>query len=387
MEVLPLVIVQSTLSLPSNFLSHIFNERCSLHVQVNLTQNSLKAKTTALVDSSAMRNFISLDFVEKHSLVTTPISHSIYVFNINGTENQARTISSEVKAKLFIDGYCKTQVFKVTNLEKQTMILGHEWLKEHNSEIDWSTNTVKMMCCPPTCCHFKKVNTKEKTLTTVFFIECGPDPEEEIDTFFDDVYLHLCCFLLSPLEELDDISASPESTYTNINYLKLAYQQVMICAENNTEVRKMIPDKYHEFLSVFSECTTSRLPVHKPWNYTIDFKPDFVPKYVKVYNLFFDEQKEVEDFLDKNLAKRYIQKFKSPQMSPVFFVGKKNRKKYMRQDYYYINEHIIQNVYPLPLISNLVDKIHGAKYFSKFDLCWGYNNLYIKLLEQDPKQK
>ncbi len=38
----------------------------------------------------------------------------------------------------------------------------------------------------------------------------------------------------------------------------------------------------------------------------------------------------------------------------------------------------IKNRYPLPLISELMDKLRGAKYFSKLDVWWGYNNVRIK---------
>ncbi len=38
----------------------------------------------------------------------------------------------------------------------------------------------------------------------------------------------------------------------------------------------------------------------------------------------------------------------------------------------------IKNCYPLPLISELMDKLRGAKYFSKLDIRWSYNNVHIK---------
>src|SRR3954464_5667264 len=38
----------------------------------------------------------------------------------------------------------------------------------------------------------------------------------------------------------------------------------------------------------------------------------------------------------------------------------------------------IKNRYPLPLIQELVDKLKGAKYFTKLDIRWGYNNVHIK---------
>ena len=50
----------------------------------------------------------------------------------------------------------------------------------------------------------------------------------------------------------------------------------------------------------------------------------------------------------------------------------------MVQDYQYLNKHTVQNNYPLPLISQLVDKLKGSQYFTKIDLWWGYNNVHIK---------
>ena len=63
--------------------------------------------------------------------------------------------------------------------------------------------------------------------------------------------------------------------------------------------------------------------------------------------------------------------------SPFFFVKKKDGKLRPCQDYRYLNDWTIKNAYPLPLISKIVDKLKGAKYFSKFDVWWGYNNVQI----------
>ena len=76
-----------------------------------------------------------------------------------------------------------------------------------------------------------------------------------------------------------------------------------------------------------------------------------------------DEQKEVEAFLDDQLSKGYIQASNSQQTSLVFFVPKKDGKKCMVQDYCYLNEWTNKNNYPLPLISQLVDKLKGCNLF------------------------
>ena len=57
---------------------------------------------------------------------------------------------------------------------------------------------------------------------------------------------------------------------------------------------------------------------------------------------------------------------------------KKDGRKWMVQDYRYLNEYTVQNNYLLPLILQLVDKLKGSQYFTKIDLRWGYNNVWIK---------
>ena len=76
----------------------------------------------------------------------------------------------------------------------------------------------------------------------------------------------------------------------------------------------------------------------------------------------------MREFVKKQLRKEYIQLSKLPQMALVFFVGKKDGKKRMVQDYRYLNEWTIKNNYPLPLISDVLENIGTKKLFTKMDL-------------------
>jgi len=110
----------------------------------------------------------------------------------------------------------------------------------------------------------------------------------------------------------------------------------------------------------------------------IEVKKGFVLRKGKVYPLLREEREEVREFIREQLRKGYIQPSKSPQMALVFFVGKKNGKKKMVQDYRYLNEWTIKNNYPLPLILDMLENIGTKKVFTKMDLRWGYNNVRIK---------
>jgi len=103
----------------------------------------------------------------------------------------------------------------------------------------------------------------------------------------------------------------------------------------------------------------------KIWDHAIDMKEGFVPRKGKVYPLSREEREEVCEFIQEQLRKGYIRPSKSPQIVPVFFVGKKDGKKRMVQDYRYLNEWTIKNNYPLPLISDIVENIGTKKVFTK----------------------
>ena len=62
----------------------------------------------------------------------------------------------------------------------------------------------------------------------------------------------------------------------------------------------------------------------------------------------------------------------------MFFVGKKDGKKRMVQNYQYLNEWTVKNNYPLLLILDVLENIGIKKVFTKMDLRWGYNNVRIK---------
>ena len=110
----------------------------------------------------------------------------------------------------------------------------------------------------------------------------------------------------------------------------------------------------------------------------IELKDTFKPKKGRLIPLSREEQEEVSAFINDQLKKGNIRLSKSEQTSPVFFIRKKDGKKQMVQDYHYLNEHMVKNNYPLPLIMQLVDKLQGTKMFTKMDLRWGYNNICIK---------
>jgi len=72
--------------------------------------------------------------------------------------------------------------------------------------------------------------------------------------------------------------------------------------------------------------------------------------------------------VDDQLRKGYIRPSKSSQISPVFFISKKDGSKRMVIDYWSLNDQVMKNNYPLLLITDLIDNIGSKKVFTKIDL-------------------
>ena len=61
--------------------------------------------------------------------------------------------------------------------------------------------------------------------------------------------------------------------------------------------------------------------------------------------------------------------------APFFFVKKKDGSLRPVQDYHFLNSVMVKNKYLLPLIDDLIQSLRGARYFTKLDVQWGYNNV------------
>jgi hypothetical protein len=137
-----------------------------------------------------------------------------------------------------------------------------------------------------------------------------------------------------------------------------------------------VPTSLHTYADVFSETAFDSLPEHRKWDHAIELEHEPSPGFHKVYPMTLTEQTEMDAFLEEALATGHIRQSKSPLRAPVF-MKKKDGKLCFVQDYRALNVITRKNRYPLPLINDLIHQLKDARYFTKLDVCWGYNNVRI----------
>lgn len=340
------------------------------------TEDGRNFEQLALLDSGSTTLNINESFVEENNIPTRKLAQPIPVYNTDGTLNTNRAITRVVDCRMTVQDHTEQITLFVTNLGTTSVYIGHTWLKKHNPTIDWTNARITFNQCYS--CKF---------ITNLSEIETMNEKEERINSEFEGTPEE-------PLEEGDMLYMIDMDDYIETNGIEISLLNPTTSTSKGTRYdyilkynpdiaqkktfNEVVPEEYHSYKDVFEEKEFDKLPQRRPWDHTIELDKNFKPVRAKNYNLSSNEQEVLQEFLEENLRTGRIRPSKSPMAPPFFFIKKKEGALRPTQDYRKLNAETIKNRYPLPLISELIDRVQDAKVFSKMDIRWGYNNIRIK---------
>jgi hypothetical protein len=123
----------------------------TVDVEIELTDTAVRRCMQALINCGAMGCFIDIEWAKLNNIPMRPLTKPIPVYNVDGTANDAGMITHITDVVLRYENHSEHTPLAVTHLGKQSMILGCNWLHNHNPEINWQTKDVKMSQCPLQC--------------------------------------------------------------------------------------------------------------------------------------------------------------------------------------------------------------------------------------------
>ena len=146
-----------------------------------------------------------------------------------------------------------------------------------------------------------------------------------------------------------------------------------IVGEHTQELEHLLT----EYQQIFQVPTT--LPPPQSHDHQINLEPGTKPVNVHPYRYPHIQKNEIERAVKEMLATGIIQPSTNPFSSPMLLVKKKDGSWRFCVDYHALNQITIKDRYPIPVIDELLDKLHGASYFTKLDLKSKYHQIQVQL--------
>ena len=120
------------------------------------------------------------------------------------------------------------------------------------------------------------------------------------------------------------------------------------------------------------------LSPQRTFDHTIDLKEGATPPWGPIYPMSAYQLEEINKYLHKMLAEGKIVDSKSPAGAPSSLYPKPDSRLRLCVDCHQLNKLTILNKYPLPLMTELRERVAGATIFTKLDLKDGYHLIRIR---------
>ena len=133
--------------------------------------------------------------------------------------------------------------------------------------------------------------------------------------------------------------------------------------------------EHYEFTTLFSWEEFNKLPSHQPYDHIIPLLSDKEPPKGPLYNMSRDELLVLQKYLKEHLFKSFIRVSSSPAASSVIFIKKPEGDLWLCVNYHGLNNLIVKNRYPLPLIWETLNLMTSSVIFTKLNIIAAFNKL------------
>ncbi|GJW36708.1 retrotransposable element Tf2 [Tanacetum coccineum] len=167
----------------------------------------------------------------------------------------------------------------------------------------------------------------------------------------------------------------------------------MLCVYPNTGLNmsalgeqrndKVLKPELTQIMENFSDVfeVPHELPPKRSHDHRIPLIPGTPPVNIRPYRHPLIQKDVIEAMVKELLESGVIKPSQSPFSSPIVMVKKKDNTWRMCIDYRQLNKSIFKDKFPIPIIDELIDELHGVVVFSKLDLRSGYHQ--IRMFEDD----
>ena len=269
------------------------------------------------------------------------------------------------------------------------VVLGTPWLRQHDPSIRWSSNSVEFTsshcsthCLPPVSPVCLPLAPSAPPVSSLRFqpsatvhVELIEQEELRQLALRDGLEVYSISFASLERHKLP-LSACSLSAATEGDISEFLHPKPTCPADYLASLRDSVPKPYHDLLEAFSKKAADSLPPHHAYDLSIN-SCLALPRLSGLFTLSETELSTLRTWIKDNLDKGFIRRSTSSAGSPILFVKKKDGSLRLCVDYRGLNAITLKNRYPLPLISETLDRLREAKLFTALDLRGAYNLLRI----------
>lgn len=297
-----------------------------------------KNEVIVMLDSGATHNFISPAAVESNKLVVHQ-NPNLNVLLGTGISVQGSGVCRDVQVRLPTMTF--SDDFVVLELGRVDVILGVQWLRTLGvPTVDWENNIWSFI-----------YQGKPVTLKG--------DPE-----------LHGLNFSMKRLLS---------GRIVQKNSSEVVLQQLEGKSSDSEVIPALMQEELLKFDAVFQK--PKGLPPLRGREHAIVLKDESKPMSVRPYSYPHAHKEIMASLVQDMLEEGLIRPSQSPYSSPVLLVKKKDNSHRFCVDYRALNRATVSDKYPIPMIDQLLDELHGATVFTKLDLRSGYHQ--IRMQQED----
>ena len=139
-----------------------------------------------------------------------------------------------------------------------------------------------------------------------------------------------------------------------------------------------LPKEYWQYKDLFMNEKAEILAPRRTFDHAIGLKEGATPPWGPICPMSAYQLEELNKYLCKMLGEGEIVHSKSPAGASILFVPKSGGRLRLCVDDRQLNKLTILNKYPLPLMTELRERVAGATIFTKLDLKDGYHLIRIR---------
>ena len=106
------------------------------------TKDRRKLKVKTLIDSGCTNTTIARKTVEEKRISTKSLPRPFNMYNSDGSRNGEKTIREFVPLEINSNRHIEQIDIVVSEIKETDLFLGHNWLVEHNPEVDWKEGVI-----------------------------------------------------------------------------------------------------------------------------------------------------------------------------------------------------------------------------------------------------